>query len=144
MRSILDDLEAMTASERQHFGHVTGKPAEVDRHDCLASRRQTALRMVEIDAASALINVDQHDFRANIADDGGRRCERKCRYDYFIARTDAASLSRKMQPRGRRVNRDSFDVSTHEGCELLLEFASLGAGGEPAGPQHGCCRCDLF
>jgi len=30
------------------------------------------------------------------------------------------------------------------GCELLLEFPSLGSCGEPSGPQNGCCGRDLF
>jgi hypothetical protein len=55
MRGILDDLQAVATRERQYFGHVAGEPGKVDRHDRLAARRQTALRMIEIDAAGAFL-----------------------------------------------------------------------------------------
>jgi len=96
MRSILDDLEAVAPSECQHFGHVTGQAAEVDRYDRLAARCQTALGIVEIDAARALLDVGQHDFRAEIADDGGSRREGERRHNYLVARTDSARLGCEM------------------------------------------------
>ena len=70
MRSIYDDFEAVAALERLHFGHVTGEPGKVKGHDRLAARRQTALGMIEIDTVGFLFDVDQHDFRAQIADHG--------------------------------------------------------------------------
>ena len=96
MRSILDDLEAVTVSECQYLGHVTGEAAEVDRHDRLAARRQTALGVVEIDAASASFDVDQDDFRSEIADDRGSRREGERRHNHLVARTDSARLGCEM------------------------------------------------
>jgi len=61
-----------------------------------------------------------------------------------IRSTDSARLGCEMQPRRRRIHGDGLDTVAHEGRELLLEFASLGAGREPSGPHHGCRRCDLF
>src|SRR5215468_1500367 len=143
MRSILNDLEAVMTSKGQHLGHVTGKAAEVDRDDRLATRRQTALGMIKIDATGALLDIDQHDLRAEITYDGCGRREGQCGHDNFVARTDSACLRGKMESRRRRVYGDSLDISAHECSELLFELACFGPGREPPRSQHGY-RCSDF
>jgi hypothetical protein len=98
MRGILDDLEAMTAREIQHRDHVAGEAAEVNRHDGLAAWRQTARGMFEIDCAGLLIDVDENDFRAEIAYHRGGSCECQRRHQHFVTRADSAGLRRQMQP----------------------------------------------
>src|SRR5262252_4589618 len=107
MRSILNDLEAMTTSKGQHPGHVTGEAAEVNRDDRLATRRQTTLGMIKIDATGALFDIDQYDLRA------------------------------EMQSRCRRVYGDSLDIPAHESSEFLFKLACFGPGREPPRSQNG-------
>src|SRR5262252_851369 len=143
MRSILNDLEAMTTSKGQHPGHVTGEAAEVNRDDRLATRRQTTLGMIKIDATGALFDIDQYDLRAEITYDGCGRREGQCRHHNFVARTDSACLRGKMQSRCRRVYGDSLDIPAHESSEFLFKLACFGPGREPPRSQNGY-RCSDF
>src|SRR5262249_39299708 len=118
MRSILNDLEAMTTSKGQHLKHVTGEAAEMHRNYRLAARRQTALGVIKIDATGALFDIDQHDLRAEITYDGCGCREGQRGHDNFVAWTDSACLRGKMQSRCRRVYGDSLDISAHERSEL--------------------------
>jgi hypothetical protein len=48
-----------------------------------------------------------------------------------------------MQTSCRGVDGDSLYAAAQKRREFVLEFAGLGTGGQPAGPQHGCDSLNL-
>ncbi len=136
MRSVFDDLEAMSVGEVQDRIHIARQAGDVDGQDhtgCIRDRGRHALRR-HIQRVG--VNVNEHRVGPKVTDHLCRRGKRVGSGDDLIARADAAGLKSQMQTGCGRVDADGFETVPHELGKLVLESPCLRPGRQPAGAER--------
>ena len=114
--------------DRIHFG---GQAGDVDGDDGAGALGDGSLDQVRAQVQAAVIDVHQHGFGVEVADDLGGGGEGVGGRDDLIALTQAGGFERQVHRRGAGV--DGYGMFGADGrSELSLELAGLGAGGDPA------------
>ena len=129
---VVEDRHARRVADRRDLGDRRGAAEEVNGDHRPRGRRDRVVQPRRIQAARALVDVDEDRPRPREHDRLERREERERHGDHLVARADAERAQGEQQRVG--AARDAHAVlRAAVGGELLLEGGQLGAQDEAAG-----------
>ena len=144
VRRIINDRNAQRLGQLIDSPHVARASAEVDRHNGSGSRCYRRGNFVGVYTERLAINVDEHDFGAEMANNFRRRCERKGWNNDFVAWPDAQGFENKVHSARVGCHRDGTNISPDKFCKFPFKRRHLRSRREPAAAEDGSHRIDVF
>ena len=126
VRRIINDRNAQRLGQLIDSPHVARASAEVDRHNGSGSRCYRRGNFVGVYTERLAINVDEHDFGAEMANNFRRRCERKGWNNDFVAWPDAQGFENKVHSARVGCHRDGTNISSDKFCKTCSNDATCG------------------
>jgi len=111
--------------------HIGGQPSEMNRENSPVTGRNGGFDLRGIEVERKRVYIDQDGPGVEVADDLGGGGKGKGGSDDFITGFEADGFECQMHGGGAGVDGDGV-FGTDIGGKVLLELASLGAGGDPA------------
>ncbi len=125
---------AMAFDDVEQAVVVAGDARQIDGNDGLRPFIDGGFNLVVVHLQTVLLAVDEHQFRTDMADDGGRRRVGIGGHDDFVARADAHEPKGHFRAGGLAVQADRA-VDAAEGGDALFELLDARPRGDPARVQ---------